>query len=206
MKSLKLAESPAETTLRQRLRIETDAIHQSLHRNPGLRRLISNQCSIQIYEDVLEVFARFYRELDGLFDTGLYQRFSYEAQPLLWLEHDFAALGKALPPPLITSQGKELIASGQPEAYIGYLYVKQGSTLGGQAISRQLHKTLGLEPGHSQFFFYGFGTQTGNHWNSFLDYLAQAEPTLDADVVVVHAKKYFQLLDAAFKQRFPEEA
>jgi heme oxygenase len=193
------------SSLRERLREETDAIHQSLHRNPGLHQLIGGQSSIDLYQNVLKVFHQYYRALEGSFDFVAPElRFSYEAQPLQWLAKDFSAHKFANQSSALHAFPEDMVPKCL-EAYIGYLYVKQGSTLGGQAISKQLKKYLGLEPGETQFFFYGFGNQTGVYWKEFLQYLGQLESELDKDLVISAAQTYFQLLDAAFRRHFPLE-
>ncbi len=199
-------ESIQEITLRHRLREETDAIHQSLHRNPGLQMLVSANCTIGNYANVLSVFYHFYQDVDDLFNTvPANQRFAYEAKPLRWLQQDFLVLNQPLPERSFSSLVNAKIDSSasQLENYIGYLYVKQGSTLGGQTISKQLKKSLALEPGITQFFFYGFGDQTGFYWKEFLSYLAQHEANLDTDVVIQSAQFYFKILDQLSKRYFP---
>jgi heme oxygenase len=192
------------SSLRERLREETDAIHQSLHRNPGLQQLVSSQNSINLYQNVLKVFHRYYLTLDSSFNFVAPElRFPFEAKPLRWLAQDFSALGfedDEHSPVLVLP---DFILLQCMETYVGYLYVKQGSTLGGQAISRQLHKSLTLKPGETQFFFHGFGEYTGAYWKEFLQFIGQCEPDLDNDLVVAAAQTYFQLLDAAFKRAFP---
>lgn len=200
-------ESLPKATLRNRLREETAAIHQSLHRNIGLHQLTNNHCTQADYISVLDIFFHFYREFDENFNViPLAQRFIYEAKPLHWLEKDFLVLNQAIPP-VSFSFGANLandIPSPCFETYIGYLYVKQGSTLGGQSISKHLKKSLALEPGVSQFFFTGFGDLTAHHWKEFLNYLSQYETCLDADLVIHSAQTYFEILAQLFNRYFPQ--
>lgn len=53
-----------------------------------------------------------------------------------------------------------------PEA-LGCLYVLEGSTLGGQVISRHLRKTMGIVPGHGGSFFASDGRDVGAMWRDF---------------------------------------
>ena len=198
MKSLAITESLSEITLRHRLRGETAEIHQSLHRNVGLQTLSSDQCSTTDYLNTLNLFFYFYTAFENQFDfIHDQQRFIYEAKPLRWLEKDYSALNQ--PPPERSSSSLTALIHHSYEStlenYIGYLYVKQGSTLGGQTISKQLKKSLSVAPGVNQFFFYGFGEQTGNYWKQFLDYLSHHESNLNADEVIKSARHYFSILD-----------
>lgn len=53
---------------------------------------------------------------------------------------------------------------------VGALYVIEGSTLGGQLISRSLNQHLGLTLNTGARFFYGYGEQTALMWQSFIDF------------------------------------
>jgi heme oxygenase len=52
-------------------------------------------------------------------------------------------------------------------AAFGCLYVLEGSTLGGQFISRQLHAELGLTPENGCRFFSSYGANVGQMWMTF---------------------------------------
>ncbi|HSX52554.1 MAG TPA: biliverdin-producing heme oxygenase [Cellvibrio sp.] len=190
-------------SIRQRLREETAAIHESLHHNVGLEKLTSIHCTRADYISVLTLFLHFYRAVDELFEfVQPRQRFIHEATPLHWLEQDFRALNHPLPErsALLADFIEQPFATGF-ETYIGYLYVKQGSTLGGQTIGKRLNQSLSLVPGENQFFFNGFGEQTGIYWKEFLNYLSLHEASLDADMVIKSAQTYFDILNQ-FSNRY----
>ncbi|PUA28102.1 MAG: hypothetical protein B0W54_16570 [Cellvibrio sp. 79] len=203
MESLPIIEK-ASITLRDRLREETATIHQSLHRNTGLHRLTHLDCSRSLYIEVLSIFFHFYRGLEEYF-APVTRRFMHEAKPLSWLEKDFLIMNHITPPESLSfgaNLTNNVMLPPCIETYIGYLYVKQGSTLGGQTISKHLKKSLSLEPGVTQFFFAGFGDQTAHHWKAFLNYIAQHEASLDTDLVVKSAQTYFEILGQLFNQYF----
>lgn len=194
----------ASLPLRQRLRQETDDIHQLLHRDSNMNKMMSDDGSRADYLRVLQNFFQFYRHTEDFFKfipSG--QRFIHEVKPIELLQKDFLVLGE-LPPQ--SDNGYQQVADKYAiaqtlESYLGYLYVKQGSTLGGQVISKQLKK-LGLEPGETQFFFNGSGSNTGDNWKEFLAFLAQIEPTINADSVVSSARTHFLILHHLFTQSF----
>ncbi|MEN0039435.1 MAG: biliverdin-producing heme oxygenase [Cellvibrio sp.] len=191
-------------SLRQRLRQETDDIHQLLHRESNMSKLMSEDCTKEDYLHVLQVFFQFYNRTEPFFDgIPALQRFNHEVKPLEWLKKDFIALAKPLPEPdfLFEELSHKYVIAQTVESYLGYLYVKQGSTLGGQVISKQLRK-LGLMPGESQFFFNGAGSSSGDHWKEFLAFLAQCEPHVNADSVVSSARTHFLILHHFFTQSF----
>jgi len=53
-------------------------------------------------------------------------------------------------------------------AALGTLYVTEGATLGGQLISRQLERHLGLCDGRGYAFFQSYGSGIGVMWRRFL--------------------------------------
>ena len=168
-----------------------------LHRHQRLQPL-SGEISLPQYKDILKAFYGFYEfqekrfaEFHGIFDD--------EATPLVWLEKDFAELKMDRPAPTSGIGGglrEKADQAADYAEYIGYLYVKQGSTLGGQVISAHLKKELGLEKGRSIFFFNGYGRKTGEVWRGFLEFLENQEESIAAGDVVKSAKCVFSDLDA----------
>jgi heme oxygenase len=199
-----VATPPTRAPLRQRLRLETDDIHQMLHLDSSMNRMMSGEGSKANYLQVLQNFFQFYSRTEIYFECIPSElHFPREAKPLELLYKDFAVLGEPVP---TLDKAYDVVADKYAieqtlESYLGYLYVKQGSTLGGQVISKQLKK-LGLEPGESQFFFNGSGSNTGDNWKEFLAFLAQLEPTINADSVVSSARTHFLILHHFFKQSF----
>lgn len=71
-------------------------------------------------------------------------------------------------------------------AAFGCLYVLEGSTLGGQLISRQIHAELGLTPEHGCRFFSSYGANVGQMWRMFgqsLESFAAANDARQRDIV-----------------------
>ncbi|MHB8287063.1 MAG: biliverdin-producing heme oxygenase, partial [Caulobacteraceae bacterium] len=66
----------------------------------------------------------------------------------------------------------------------GAMYVLEGSTLGGQLISRQVAARLGLGPDDGARYYHAYGRDVGAMWRAFGQRLNQAAPELDADQVV----------------------
>lgn len=74
---------------------------------------------------------------------------------------------------------------------LGAMYVMEGSTLGGQLISRQLQKTLHLCEGNGDAYFRGHGDQTGPMWREFCEVLKMRVTDEEAESVVLSAKAMF---------------
>ena len=75
---------------------------------------------------------------------------------------------------------------------LGAMYVVEGSTLGGQVITRQL---AGADI-PMRAYFTGYGTLTGLRWKTFCQLLTEAAPaTSDQDQIVASACLTFNQLD-----------
>ena len=61
----------------------------------------------------------------------------------------------------------ELPTTGSPERLLGAMYVIEGSTLGGQIISRMIESRLGLTGGRGYSFYRSYGPQVGAMWKEF---------------------------------------
>ena len=79
---------------------------------------------------------------------------------------------------------------------LGAMYVLEGSTLGGQVISRQLAKAnIPL-----RLYFSGYGEQTGPRWKAFCQLLTQEATPDNQAAIVQSASLTFQKLDAWLNQ------
>ena len=83
------------------------------------------------------------------------------------LERDAATLRAAAPPDAPLS-----LPTDRAEA-LGFLYVLEGSTLGGRVIDKQL-RLRGLSP-EGLSFFQGYGEATGARWKAFCAVLERAD-------------------------------
>ena len=81
-------------------------------------------------------------------------------------------------------------------AFLGAMYVIEGSTLGGQHIARFVEPRLGLSAEHGTAYFRGYGEGTGAHWTEFKRILA-AVPDEQSDTVIAAAKATFAMFEEA---------
>ena len=82
-------------------------------------------------------------------------------------------------------------------AFLGVIYVLEGSTLGGRLIARHVEPTLGLTDGHGSSYFRGHGEATGALWRETVDAIA-AVP--DTDILNEAALRTFAVFRAALKR------
>ena len=168
-------------TLLERLRTETRDAHEALHVHPLLAPLVSPDMTLRDYRYALLAFERFYRSLEPQAkDAG-------SAPVLDWLGEDFARQGLApvdldIALPILDTSSK----------LWGYLYVKQGSMLGGNVMTKALRRHLGLQPAIGQRFFAGYGDQNGAQWQIFIENLFALAPVLTPNETIETAKACFQ--------------
>jgi heme oxygenase len=78
---------------------------------------------------------------------------------------------------------------------IGSLYVLEGSTLGGQLISRAL-KDASWAPAEGLTYFDPYGPRTGEKWRSFMAWADSEAAEEDAEAICTKANETFELLRA----------
>ncbi len=72
------------------------------------------------------------------------------------------------------------------------MYVVEGSTLGGQVLSRHFADRLGVSPDRGGGFFHGYGEATGRMWMAFAGLAAsrpesETGPAIDAAIATFEA-------------------
>ncbi len=186
-----------------RLNEETRSEHEAIER---VVDLTGGALTHAGYRRVLEQFHGFFwpveerlRKLDGWGEHGIDVAARCRT-PLLVV--DLRVLGA------VTVEGLPVcgrlpdltdLASG-----FGCLYVLEGSTLGGQYISRHILTSLGVTPETGGRFFHGYGERTGTMWRQFgaalSAYAVEPETT---DRVIAAAVATFRALRAWLGQGDP---
>ncbi len=87
-------------------------------------------------------------------------------------------------PPLITR-----------EQIIGYLYVIEGATLGGQVIAGILQDRFGLSAQYGARYFNSYGSDTMKMWGDFCDLLNRVNALQEQQVLVSASMTYTTLID-----------
>lgn len=158
-------------SLRALLRSETRTHHESIERRLAITEAIKSR---QQYLRLIERFYGFYVAIEeklSAFEAELKsagidlesrRKSSLLRRDLVSLEKDSGrAAGFER-----CSKLPELSTFSQ---VLGCLYVLEGSTLGGQVISRHFQKTLGIAPEEGGRFFFGYGADTGKMWGILLE-------------------------------------
>lgn len=169
--------------LLERLRQGTRAAHEALHVHPLLAPLVSPDVTLGDYRFALLAFDAFYSRLEA--EPAM--PWPVETAPVRdWLAHDLAVqglspIGLDIDLPRLDTLSKVW----------GYLYVKQGSTLGGNVMTKALRRNLGLQPHDAQRFFAGYGDENGKRWQKFIENLFAEASLLDQTETVDSAVACF---------------
>ena len=165
--------SGARTLLRQ----ATHEHHNQLNRHPLLIGVTQPEYLLQDYLKLLNAYFGLYQAVEKkIMDFLAVNTVNFDYQPRLkspWLQQDltFFQFRSKLP-----SQNAVLAPDIKNLGdLVGMLYVIEGSTLGGQLISKHLTTNLGITPKTGGRFFGGYGENTAHFWADFLQFAANID-------------------------------
>lgn len=175
---------------RQALRDATQVPHERIHAHPGLKRLAEGRIHREEYAQLLLRFLRFHRTVEeclsrgpDLAPLGIDLSARRRSQPLL---DDLEALGVRLP---AGSMGAtcELAVPTSIAAALGYLYVTEGSRLGGRVLAKALDATLDTASVAGRRFLSGDDRSHGQGWVELCSVLEHAGMNGTARAVMIEA-------------------
>jgi heme oxygenase len=148
----------------QELKQKTAPHHRALEHNVDIRGCMSSQGAYgNLLLKFLAIYSAFEIRLASVESLPQWLPDISERWKVLLLKSDLSAL--AVPETRLVRlemPGIETIASA-----FGCLYVLEGSTLGGQILTRQVQERLGLTVEKGCRFFSGYGPRTGEYWKTF---------------------------------------
>ncbi|WP_417449813.1 biliverdin-producing heme oxygenase [Kordiimonas sp.] len=182
--------------LLDKLRRGTADLHEALHEHPLLYPLQNEGITQEHFGVILQASHAAYSVMEAALDYSSslapLSRFP-DTDVLTLLQSDLARHSVSpCPVPAIDYPAVDTISK-----LAGYLYVKEGSSLGGQIISRNLERHLGLRPGEDQRFFAGYGRETASRWRHFLALLRADAAEVDADEAMEQARASFLAVHAS---------
>lgn len=153
------------------LRSQTQVDHEALE---GLLPLMDPNLRPDVYVKLLKKFYGFYQPLEARisavsgwselgFDLERRKKAPLAARDLRHLGHGDAVIALQTLCPESMLPTVDTMADA-----IGCLYVLEGSTLGGQVISRHLNKILGIDENTGAAFFRSYGADVGPFWREYL--------------------------------------
>lgn len=173
------------------LRLATRDIHQELHRQPLLLPLVDEGITRNQYVDTLCAFYTFYEPLLAVCEDRLqHLELNQLSSPIIkWLEQDLHYYGiNAAKLPQCTTLPKIV----DRDTYAGFLYVKEGSLLGGRVIFKNLSQQLAND--NSFCFFKGREKQTAQHWQRVCNTLEATSDNASLVAMQTTAISTFQCL------------
>lgn len=154
--------------------ILTQLRSQTAHRHQQTEDLVDimrEDFSREDYKNLLVRFYAFYKSFEPQMFDALRENpvdFDYEnRQNTPKLFRDLENLGTSEQEISAIESFDDLPNLDSREKIFGALYVVEGSTLGGQVISRHLKQKFDLDEANGSAFFSGYGKETGKMWNGF---------------------------------------
>ena len=152
---------------RSALRAATHDAHERLHAIPVMHRLAQGGITRAEYADLLQRMLRFHLIVERCLRRGpALAGHDIELRERMrsgLLRRDIAALG--LRPVRLTAGDETVLAEPcSVAASFGYLYVTEGSTLGGRMLARALDPVLGRDQSRGRSFLLGYGDRHAAMW------------------------------------------
>lgn len=199
--------SSTKISFLKKLKSETQEAHNKIEQSPLTRAIVEKSIRREEYAELLKRFLRFYAPCEKrIRDSSLWQApalslESRQKSPLL--EEDLEFLGYAPGASQNLQDYGALPQLQEKEAILGYLYVVEGSTLGGQIMGRSIADHLGLAKGKGASFFNSYGKENlAKMWRSFQYFLedyVRAFPETQAPIIE-SAQQTFEKLNHCLNQ------
>lgn len=164
--------------LRAVLRQATAPSHERMHRHRGLAAAAAGSIAVSDYRLLLARLFGFHRAFETVMEASareisigfdLAERARSAA-----IESDLRVLGLNSENIAELPRCDQIFIPRSEGAFMGALYVVEGSTLGGIQISRALAPVFGDGSDEGRRFFMGYGAGHGAMWRSLLDRLEES--------------------------------
>lgn len=183
----------------ERLKIESAPYHDRVEANPYASGIMAGTLGLNEYRHYLELFYGFIAPLEEQaeasadLDASGYDLAARRKTPML--EQDLMHLGLDLDEIKLLPRCTELPDVSTSGKLLGCFYVIEGSTMGGQMITRQLSKTLPVTQEEGLRYFNAYGSETRERWSAFREVLTEAgTDDRRSDEMTESAISTFQLL------------
>ncbi|MBA3537221.1 MAG: biliverdin-producing heme oxygenase [Tatlockia sp.] len=125
------------------------------------------EITLSDYQLLIQSFYGFIMPCEALIDLLTCKSVIKNRKKKPWLEQDLNALKLATNNEIKLSICNDLPVLSEYEHVLGYLYVIEGATLGGQVISKMLETQLQISKDQGGKFFHGYGEKTKVMWTKF---------------------------------------
>lgn len=151
----------------EQLKQETKTYHHKIETAPLLKKVIDANITLDEYRLLINKFYSYIKPCEILIQHLSCRDLLLNREKTPLLEQDLIVLGMDKNALEEMTQCVHLPVLVEREHVLGYLYVIEGSTLGGQVISHILHATLQLTPATGIRYFNGYGEDTKIFWEHF---------------------------------------
>jgi len=189
--------------IRERIKTETAQNHKDVEAVGYSGQIMSGRLTLGEYKKLIATNLLLNKAFEQQWDS---LAFGIPAEVMLEhrrktasLEKDAKALNVALP-----TINKISFPADTYEAFMGSLYVFEGSTLGGAIIHKQLKQNPNLSKLDGFHFYSCYGDKLGMMWKIFLDHLTQIEDTDKVNEAIEAAKTTFDITKEAFERMSKE--
>jgi heme oxygenase (biliverdin-IX-beta and delta-forming) len=173
------------------LRARTADQHQALERAVDILSLVGEPARLRV---LLERFYGFHAVWEPAIASSPIAAFATDRGRLAHLSADLLRLGAQTADLAALPRCRPAAALAATSARaIGSLYVMEGSTLGGQVISRTLREG-GASPPQGLAYFNPYGRETGARWRAFAAWAEAAGADEDRGEIIASAAATFTLL------------
>ncbi len=195
----KVAHGPSSIMFR--LKAETEVDHRQIEQAINLPVAAT---SLGSYGALLQRFYGFYAPFEDRLKANDWSLPGIDLTPRFkcpWLAQDLESLGLGSADNVPFC--KDLPDLSTASSIWGSMYVLEGSTLGGQIISRIIEKNLGITSEAGARFFHGYGARTGEMWTEFGSALtAYANNLASQEAIIVAAQETFRKLQLWLERPF----
>ncbi len=162
----------------ERLKNESAPHHDRVEANPYAKAIMAGTIDLPGYKQYLQLFYGYIAPLerlaeasDALAESG-YELERRRKTPML--ERDLQNLGLSREQLNTLPLCKELPDLSTPGKLLGCFYVIEGSTMGGQMITKKLSQSLELTLEEGLSYFYSYGPDARTRWSEFREQLLEA--------------------------------
>jgi heme oxygenase len=191
-------------TTRDHLRQGTRVIHEQLHHHPSFAELMDETIALPGYYALLTRLFGYHHGLELALDAAVFPE-RRQAPPVdrrsQRLLQDLEELGPSGSDPAPLTQTVKLDAIKSYGAWLGVLYVREGSMMGGRALAAKLDHLFGSQLSGRRFFQGGGGD--GAAWQRLCRAMDALDEPAAQDQALQAAVASFELFDTWMMPREP---
>ncbi len=176
------------------LKNTTHEVHQQLETKMDLMSRLETKES---YLELLKKFYQYYLPIESKLSAYPNELPLEGRMKISLLKKDLLALGLSEDEISTLPAAKTVPEINSASEAIGAFYVLEGSTMGGQVISKQLRTKLEITPETGGSFFWAYGPKTMPMWLAFREFLNSDETSQkrDKSKILESAKSTFLSLE-----------